>query len=105
MVVVTPIAERAARLDFTMGWNFLHWAFPLVWLARIIAQKALKQDRAIVELQELGHRHSTAMSLSLDSDTMAVWYRRLQKYHADQLAGAPNLTHPVPERTTLRWIT
>ena len=105
MVVVTPIAERATRLDFTMGWNFLHWAFPLVWLARFLARTALRQDRAIIELQELGHRHKTTMNLGLDSDTMSVWYRRLQKYHADQLAGVPNLTHPVPERTTLRWTT
>jgi len=105
MVVVTPIGEHETRLDFTMGWNFLRWAFPLVWLARVLATTALRQDRAIVELQELGHRHKTTMNLGLESDTMAVWYRRLQKYRADQLAGMPNLTHPVPERTTLRWIT
>ncbi|MGH7165443.1 MAG: hypothetical protein ACREIS_07975, partial [Nitrospiraceae bacterium] len=105
MVVVTTIAKEVTRLDFTMGWNFLHWAFPLVWLARVLAGTALRQDRGIVELQELGHRHKTTMNLGLESDTPSVWYRRLQKYHADQLAGLPNPTHPVPERTTLRWIT
>ena len=105
MVVVTPIAPQVTRLDFTLGWNFLHWAFPLVWLARVLAGTALRQDRAIVELQQQGHHYKTTMNLGLEADTPSVWYRRLQKYHADQLAGAPNLTHPVPERTTLRWIT
>jgi hypothetical protein len=45
------------------------------------------------------------MLLNLESDTLAVWYRRLKRYRLDQLAGVPNLQHPVPEKTTLSWIT
>ena len=105
MVVVTPLSEDSTRLDFTMGWNFLRGVFPLVWLARLIGGTVLQQDRRIVELQEQGHRHKSAMNLSLESDQLAVWYRRLQKYHLDKLAGVPDLTHPVPEKITLRWIT
>jgi phenylpropionate dioxygenase-like ring-hydroxylating dioxygenase large terminal subunit len=105
MVVVTPLTDKTTRLDFTMGWNFLRGWFPLVWLARLIAGKALRQDRDIIELQERGFAQKTTMNLSLDSDQLAVWYRRLQKYHLDQQAGRPNLVHPVPERTTLRWVT
>ncbi|HJU06182.1 MAG TPA: hypothetical protein VJ692_13620 [Nitrospiraceae bacterium] len=105
MVVVTPLTDRSTRLDFTMGWNFLRGWFPLVWLARLIAGKALRQDRDIIELQERGHRDRTTMNLRLDADQLAVWYRRLQKYHMEQQAGRTNLQHPVPERTTLRWVT
>src|SRR5205085_8183860 len=104
MVVVTPIDEHHSRLDFTMGWNFLRWAFPLKWLAILIARKALQQDRAIIELQERGNLQKTTMNLSQDTDRPAVWYRQLQKYHADVLAGVA-ASHPVPEKTTLRWIT
>ncbi len=104
-VVVTPLTDHLSRLDFTMGWNFLRHAFPLVWLAKIIAGKALRQDRAIIELQEKGHLHKTTMNLGLESDQLAIWYRRLKKYHRDQLEGVPNVTHPLPEKTTLRWTT
>jgi hypothetical protein len=105
MVVVTPLTEHSTRLDFTMGWNFLRGVFPLVWLARLIGGIVLRQDRRIIELQEQGHRHRNTMNLSLDSDRLAVWYRQLQKYHLDQLAGLSNLQHPVPEKVTLRWVT
>ena len=89
MVVVTPLTEGTTRLDFTMGWNFLRGWVPLTWLARLIAGKALRQDRDIIELQERGHTRKTTMNLSLDSDQLSVWYRRLQKYHLDQQAGRP----------------
>ncbi len=104
MVVVTPLTENVTRLDFTMGWNFLRWAFPLGWFAQIIARKALQQDKAIIELQEQGNLHTTTMNLILEADTPAFWYRQLRRYHLDQLADTP-CTHPVPEKTTLRWTT
>jgi len=105
MLIATPLTTETTRLDITIGWNFLQWAVPLVWLVRLVAKTTLSQDREILELQEQGHRHKTTMNFSLESDTMAVWYRQLQKYHLDQLAGFPNPTHPVPEKTTLRWTT
>ena len=104
MVVVTPLTEARTRIDFTMGWNFLRWLKPAEWIAHAFARKALMQDRGIVELQARGHRISPAMYLSLETDTLAVWYRRLQKYHRDLQAGQP-ATHPIPERTTLKWHT
>ncbi|MDP3089845.1 MAG: hypothetical protein Q8N04_04165 [Nitrospira sp.] len=105
MVVITPLTEHSTRLDFTMGWNFLRGVFPLVWLARLIGGIVLRQDRCIIELQEQGHCHKSAMNLSLESDRLAVWYRQLQKYHLDKSAGVPNPQHPVPEKVTLRWVT
>ena len=105
MVVLTPLTDATTQLDFTMGWNFLRGWFPLTWLARLIAAKALRQDRDIVELQERGHAYKTTMNLSMESDQLAIWYRRLKKYHQDQVEGRENLTHPVPEKTMLRWVT
>ncbi|MGH7254923.1 MAG: Rieske 2Fe-2S domain-containing protein [Nitrospirales bacterium] len=104
MVVVTPVTDTLTRLDFTMGWNFLRWAVPLEWLARLLARKALRQDRAIIELQEQGHTTKAPMRLCLESDTMSLWYRQLKKYHLDQLANLPT-THPIPEKITLKWVT
>ncbi len=105
MVVVTPLTETTTRLDFTMGWNFMRAWAPLAWLAKRLAMKALGQDREIVELQERGFARRPTMNLSSDSDQLAVWYRRLKKYHQDQLDGREKLVHPVPEKTTLRWMT
>lgn len=105
MVVVTPLTEVTTRLDFTMGWNFFTRWPPVAWLAKRLAVKALGQDREIVELQEQGFARRSTMNLSLDSDQLAVWYRRLKKYHQDQVDGRETPVHPVPERVTLRWTT
>jgi phenylpropionate dioxygenase-like ring-hydroxylating dioxygenase large terminal subunit len=105
MVIVTPLTDERTRLDFTMGCNFLRWCVPLRWLAAAYARTALGQDRGIVELQARGQRIRSGMHLSLESDTLSVWYRRLQKYHRDQQAGRADSAHPVPEQTTLRWYT
>ena len=105
MLIATPLTTETTRLDITVGWNFLKWAVPFVWLVRLVAKTTLSQDREILELQEQGHRHKTTMNFSLESDTLAVWYRQLRKFHLDQLAGLPNLSHPLPEKTTLRWTT
>ncbi|MBI4401961.1 MAG: aromatic ring-hydroxylating dioxygenase subunit alpha [Nitrospirae bacterium] len=104
MLIATPLTTEVTRLDITVGWNFLRWA-PLAWVVRLTARTTLSQDREILELQEQGNLQKTTMNVGLEHDTMAVWYRRLQKYHLDQLAGVPNLAHPVPEKTTLRWTT
>lgn len=104
MVVVTPIAETLTRLDFMLGWTFLRWAIPLRWIARLLAGKALRQDRRIIELQELGQQYRPGMHLLLDADTPAVWYRQLQRQHLHQQPQTPH-PHPVPEKRTLTWIT
>jgi phenylpropionate dioxygenase-like ring-hydroxylating dioxygenase large terminal subunit len=105
MVVVTPLTETTTRLDFTMGWNFMRRWPPLAWLAKRLTMKALGQDREIVELQERGFARRPTMNLSSDSDQLAVWYRRLKKYHQDLMDGREKPDHPVPEKTTLRWMT
>jgi phenylpropionate dioxygenase-like ring-hydroxylating dioxygenase large terminal subunit len=105
MLIATPLTKETTRFDITIGWNFFQWAFPFVWLVRRVAETTLNQDRKILELQEQGHRHKTTMNLSTESDTLAVWYRQLRKFHLDQLAGLPNVSHPLPEKVTVRWTT
>lgn len=104
MLVATPLTTETTRLDITVGWNFLRW-LPVAWLVRLTMRTTMAQDRGVLEPQERGNREKTTMILSQEADTLSVWYRRLQKYHLDQLAGLPNVVHPVPERATLRWRT
>lgn len=106
MLIATPLTPETTRLDITVGWNFLQWSAPLSkLLVRLTARTTLGQDRAILELQERGNRQTSTMNVGMEMDTLAVWYRRLKKYYLNQQAGVANLEHPVPERTTLRWVT
>jgi len=104
MLVATPLTAERSRFDITVGWNFLRW-LPAGWLVRRTLRTILGQDREVLELQEKGFGSKGGMLMNLESDTLAVWYRQLKKYHLDQLAGVPNPLHPVPEKITLRWIT
>jgi phenylpropionate dioxygenase-like ring-hydroxylating dioxygenase large terminal subunit len=104
MLVATPLTAERSRFDICVGWNFLR-GFPVGWLIRRTLRTILGQDRNILELQEQGFGAKGSMLLNIDSDTPAVWYRRLKKYHLDQLTGAPNDQHPVPEKVTLSWTT
>ncbi|MGZ8381000.1 MAG: Rieske 2Fe-2S domain-containing protein [Nitrospira sp.] len=104
MLVATPLTDKRSRFDICVGWNFLH-GLPVGWQVRRTLRTILSQDREVLELQEQGFGQKGSMLLNLESDTLAVWYRRLKRYRLDQLAGVPNPQHPVPEKTTLSWIT
>ena len=104
MLVATPLTDERSRFDICVGWNFLH-GFPVGWLVRRTLRTILGQDREVLELQEQGFGSHGSMLLNLESDTLAVWYRQLKKYHSDLLAGVHDPQHPVPENTLLRWVT
>lgn len=104
MLIATPVSDERSRLDISVGWNFLRW-LPAGWLVRRTVRTTLGQDRDILELQEQGFGSRGSMLLNLEPDTLAVWSRQLKKYYLDQLAGEVNLTHPIPEKTLLRWTT
>ncbi|MEK9140371.1 MAG: hypothetical protein AAB308_04895, partial [Nitrospirota bacterium] len=104
MLVATPLTNERSRFDICVGWNFLR-GLPVEWAVRRTLRTILGQDREVLELQEQGFGQKGSMVLNLESDTLAVWYRRLKKYHVDQLTGGPNPQHPVPEKVTLSWTT
>lgn len=104
MLVATPLTDDRSRFDIAVGWNFLR-GLPAGWLVRRTLRTIMGQDREVLELQEQGFGPKGGMLLNLESDTLAVWYRQLKKYRLDQLAGAPDPQHPVPEKVTLRWVT
>ena len=104
MLIATPLTDGRSRFDICVGWNFLR-GLPVGWPVRRTLRTILGQDREVLELQEQGFGQKGSMLLSLESDRPAVWYRQLKKYRLDQLAGVPNLQHPIPEKVTLRWIT
>lgn len=104
MLVATPLTDERSRFDICVGWNFLR-GLPVGWLVRRTLRTILGQDRKVLELQEQGFGLKGSMLLNLESDTLAVWYRQLKKYHGDTLAGVANPQHPVPEKSLLRWAT
>ena len=104
MLVATPLTDERSRFDICVGWNFLR-GLPVGWPVRRTLRTILCQDREVLELQERGFGRKGSMLLNLESDTLAVWYRRLKRYRVDQLAGVPDPQHPVPEKTTLSWTT
>jgi phenylpropionate dioxygenase-like ring-hydroxylating dioxygenase large terminal subunit len=104
MLIATPLTATRSRLDISVGWNFLHWV-PARWFVRRTLRTTLSQDKEILELQERGFGAKGRMLLNQESDQPVVWFRQLRKYHQERLAGATNLTHPVPEQTTLHWTT
>jgi len=104
MLVATPLTDERSRFDICVGWNFLR-GFPVGWLVRRTLRTILGQDRQVLESQEQGFGRHGSMLLHLESDTPAVWYRQLKKYHGDMLAGVRDPQHPVPEKTMLRWVT
>ena len=104
MLVATPLTDERSRFDICVGWNFLR-GVPVGWLVRRTLRTILSQDREVLELQEQGFGLKGSMLLTLESDTLAVWYRQLKKYHGDILAGVQDPQHPVPEKSLLRWVT
>ncbi len=104
MLVATPLTDDRSRFDICVGWNFLH-GLPVGWLVRRTLRVILSQDREVLESQEQGFGLKGSMLLNLESDTLAVWYRQLKKYHGDMLAGVHDLQHPIPEKTRLKWVT
>lgn len=104
MLVATPLTDERSRFDICVGWNFLH-ELPVGWLVRRTLKTILRQDREVLELQEQGFDQKGSMLLNLESDTLAVWYRQLKKYHIDSLSGVGHAQHPVPEEVRLSWTT
>lgn len=104
MLVATPLTDDRSRFDICVGWNFLH-GLPVGWLVRRTLRAILSQDREVLESQEQGFGLKGSMLLNLESDTLAVWYRQLKKYHGDMLAGVHDPQHPIPEKTRLKWVT
>ena len=98
------MTDTISRLDISVGWNFLRW-LPVHWFARRTIRTTMGQDREILELQEQGFGSRGGMLLTLEPDQLVVWFRQLRKYHQEQLAGAANLPHPIPEKTVLHWTT
>jgi phenylpropionate dioxygenase-like ring-hydroxylating dioxygenase large terminal subunit len=104
MLIATPLTETTSRLDISVGWNFLRWV-PIGPFARRTMATTMGQDREILELQEQGFGQKGGMLLNLEPDQLVVWFRQLRKYHQEQLNGATNLAHPIPEKTMLHWTT
>jgi phenylpropionate dioxygenase-like ring-hydroxylating dioxygenase large terminal subunit len=101
LTCLTPIDERRTRIT-QIVWSD-HPAF--YFLKPVVAAGArafLRQDGAMVDLQNQGLKYAPGMMWIDDADRQAKWYQQLKReWIASRREGRP-FVNPV-EPTTLRW--
>ena len=101
LTCLTPVSETKTRITQIM-WSD-HWAFTLLkpLIARA-ARKFLRQDAAMVNLQNGGLVYDPALLWIDDADRQAKWYQALKReWTASRREGRP-FANPV-EGGVLRW--
>ncbi len=101
LTCLTPLDATRTRITQVM-WSD-HWAFTaLKPFIRSGAQRFLRQDGDMVNLQNQGLRYDPALIWIDDSDRQAKWYGQLKReWIASRAEGRP-FANPV-EATVLRW--
>ena len=69
---------------------------------KIAAQKFLRQDASMVDLQQMGLAYDPTLLLIEDSDMQAKWYFALKKAWAKSKKAGTGFVNPVKAKT-LRW--
>lgn len=102
LTCLTPIAEKETRITQFTWWTgapLLNLAIPV---AKPMAQKFLRQDGDMVDLQNLGMAHQKAMMWIDDIDIQAKWYQQLKREWVKSRAEARAFENPI-KPVTLRW--
>lgn len=101
LTCLTPVAERRTRIT-QIVWS----DHPAVVLLRpflaVAAKRFLRQDAAMVDLQNEGLRHDPALLWLDDADRQAKWYQALKREWAASRREGRHFANPV-EPATLRW--
>ena len=66
------------------------------------AQRFLRQDAQMVDLQQMGLKHKPTLLLIDDADTQAKWYYAIKKEWAASREQGRDFKNPVKPRT-LKW--
>ena len=98
---VTPETGTTTRIRqvFFTDHPVAYLAKPLVTLA---ARRFLRQDAAMVDLQQQGLKYAPRLMLIEDSDVQAKWYYRLKKEWTASRDDSRDFSNPVQART-LHW--
>jgi phenylpropionate dioxygenase-like ring-hydroxylating dioxygenase large terminal subunit len=101
LTCLTPVDESHTRIT-QMIWS----DHPVFWLLKpFIASGArafLRQDAAMVDLQNQGLRYDPTLMWIDDADTQAKWYQALKREWSAARAEGRAFANPVQPRT-LRW--
>ena len=101
LTCLTPVNEGQTRITQIM-WSD-HWAFTLLRpLIAAAARKFLRQDAAMVNLQNEGLRYDPSLLWIDDADRQAKWYQQLKKEWTASRREGRDFVNPV-EPVTLRW--
>ncbi len=101
LTCLTPMAEAKTRITQIM-WSD-HWAFTLLRpMIAGAARKFLRQDAAMVNLQNEGLVYDPALMWVDDADRQAKWYQMLKREWAASRREGRAFANPV-EGGVLRW--
>jgi len=98
---VTPIDENSTHIRqiFFTDMGLIKFLSP--WL-KPFAQKFLRQDGHMVDLQQMGLKYDPSLMLIEDSDTQAKWYYALKKEWTKSRSEKRPFKNPVKSKT-LKW--
>lgn len=102
LTCLTPEAPKRTRITQLSWWTgapLLDLAIPVLKPA---ARRFLDQDGAMVDLQNLGLEHQSAMLWIDDIDVQAKWYQALKREWTACRSAARDFENPV-RPTVLRW--
>jgi phenylpropionate dioxygenase-like ring-hydroxylating dioxygenase large terminal subunit len=94
-----PKRTRITQITYWSGAPLLNLLLPILVPA---ARKFLGQDRHMVDLQNMGLSHQTAMMWIDDIDVQAKWYMTLKKEWSSARETQREFINPIQPRT-LRW--
>lgn len=98
----TPLNAKESEVH-----QFLYWTVPALTLfkpiTRMLLHKFLKQDRAVVVMQEEGLNYNPPIMFINDTDTQAKWYFSLKREWEKSQQEKRPFNNPVKPRT-LRWM-
>ena len=101
LTAVTPVREGETEVNHAIYWT-MPWLTPFSPLFRPFARTFLGQDRAVVEMQQIGLAWKPDLMLINDADSQAKWYYQLKQEFAGARAEGRPFRNPVTART-LRW--
>jgi phenylpropionate dioxygenase-like ring-hydroxylating dioxygenase large terminal subunit len=101
LTTITPLTESESEVNFFAYWN-VPWLGLVAPFLRPLAWQFLKQDRDVVEQQQVGLKFDPSLMLIPDSDQLAKLYFQLKKEYAQAQAEGRDFVNPVKDRV-LKW--
>lgn len=101
LTTVTPLTATESEVHFFGYWD-VPWLGAIAPLMKPLAYQFLKQDRDVVEKQQIGLQYESTLKLIKDSDTPARWYYQLRREFAQSQVEQRPFQNPVKDQV-LQW--